>query len=66
MPLPTKRNQDFLEKGLILWLGKRKSETCPEHNFVPEGKKRAQGIRTNNVVREDGIARNVVFAAILF
>lgn len=45
MPLPTKRNQDFLEKGLILWLGKRKSETCPEHSFVPEGKKRAQGIR---------------------
>ena len=39
MPLPTKRNQDSLEKGMILWLGKRKSEMCPEHNFVPEGKK---------------------------
>ena len=28
--------------------------------------KGAQGIRTKNVVGEDGIARNVAFAALLF
>ena len=38
MPSPTKRNQDSLEKWLILELGQGKYETSLEYIFVPESK----------------------------